>query len=72
MALGIKMMAHGPAPHGSVWPDLGLIISSLPASSPSAPSQWGGNSTDHPFYHPLNARRRFPASLKCAKTSWLE
>lgn len=31
-----------------------------------------GNSSDHPFYHSLNARGSFPASLKCAKASWLE
>lgn len=33
MALGTEMMAHGPAPHGSVQTDLGQIISSLPAPS---------------------------------------
>lgn len=52
MAVGIKMMAQGPAPCGTVWPDLGQIISSLPASSLSAASQWEVTALITPFTTP--------------------
>lgn len=52
MAVGIKMMAQGPAPCGTVWPDLGQIISSLPASSLSAASQWWVTALITPFTTP--------------------
>lgn len=73
MALGIKMMAHGPVPHGSVQtdrPQADHLIS--PCFFPVCSLPVWGNITDHPFYHSQNARRSFPACLKCAETSWLE